>query len=162
MYHTRKASKRLDKVYALLGMSNDDPYTAGLEANYKSSWKDVFLKLIYFCLSDQISVSVWDNDEVAVIQAKGCVLGEVSLVEEDPTRDDGKHVVINWKYAPSRSYMRERQSSCLIFQAAAKVIEKGDIVCGLHGASAPTIIRLHNGFSTIIMSSVPLTADLRN
>ena len=30
MYHNRKATKRLDKVYALLGMSSDDPSVLGI------------------------------------------------------------------------------------------------------------------------------------
>ncbi|KAI0556265.1 heterokaryon incompatibility protein-domain-containing protein [Xylaria curta] len=57
MYHTRKATNRLDKVYALLGMSSDDPSESGLSANYNTSWGDVFRKLVEFSLSDQISVS---------------------------------------------------------------------------------------------------------
>jgi len=34
MYHTHKATFRSDKVYTLLGISDDNPYTAGLEADY--------------------------------------------------------------------------------------------------------------------------------
>ncbi|KAL8403138.1 hypothetical protein RB594_008411 [Gaeumannomyces avenae] len=58
MFHTREATNPLDKVYALLGMSSDDPRdpkTAGLyEADYTASWAKVFRKLIQFSLSDQI------------------------------------------------------------------------------------------------------------
>lgn len=35
-------TERLDKVYALLSMSSDDPSAAGLSANYKTSWEGVF------------------------------------------------------------------------------------------------------------------------
>ena len=57
MYHNHKASIPLDKVYALLVMSDDNPYAAGLEPNYEAVWRDIFRKLIHFCLSDQMSVS---------------------------------------------------------------------------------------------------------
>ncbi|KAH6975183.1 heterokaryon incompatibility protein-domain-containing protein [Ilyonectria sp. MPI-CAGE-AT-0026] len=55
MYHTRKATIPLDKVYALLGMSSDEPYKVGIEANYKSSWKEVFQKLVNLSLSNPSS-----------------------------------------------------------------------------------------------------------
>ena len=55
MYHTRKATNRLDKVYALLGMSSDDPGTAGLSADYTTSWGTIFRKLIQFSLTCMIS-----------------------------------------------------------------------------------------------------------
>lgn len=94
MYHTRKATIPLDKVYALLGMSSDDPYAAGLEADYKSSWKDLFEKLIRFCLSPEMSVSTWDGNEVAVIEAKGDIIGEISQTRDDASRHDREHVEI--------------------------------------------------------------------
>ena len=72
MYHTRKATIPLDKVYALLGMSSDDP---SIEANYESSWKDLFQKLVNFSLSNLVSVSTWDAEEVSVTEVKSYVLG---------------------------------------------------------------------------------------
>lgn len=72
----------LDKVYALLGMSNDNPYAAGLKPDYEAAWREVFQKLVYFCISDQMSVSTWDGVQVAVIEAKGYILGQVSSTGE--------------------------------------------------------------------------------
>ena len=46
MYHTREATERHDKVYALFGMSSDDPSTAGLSPNYKVPWKKLLQQLI--------------------------------------------------------------------------------------------------------------------
>ena len=161
MYHNRKATERLDKVYALSGMSTDDPDVAGLKVDYGASWKDVFQKLVHFCLSDQMSLSTWDGDEeLAVVEAKGCVLGEVSLAEEGATGDDRQRVEITWKNAMRHSNTEGKQSSRFAFRASAKPIKKGDIICLLQGASTPTIVRPHDGFSTIIMITVPLTHDL--
>lgn len=39
MYHTRKATLRHDKVYALLGMCSDDLSAAGLSPDYTVSWE---------------------------------------------------------------------------------------------------------------------------
>ncbi|RYP64101.1 hypothetical protein DL771_008920 [Monosporascus sp. 5C6A] len=88
MYHTRKATNPLDKVYALLGMSSDEPRTAGLLANYTTSWENLFRKLIQFSFSDQVSVDTWDERAMAVIQGKGHILGKVSSVKKDGTRGD--------------------------------------------------------------------------
>ncbi|KAL8410372.1 hypothetical protein RB596_000181 [Gaeumannomyces avenae] len=158
MYHGRKATDRRDKVYALLGMSSDDP--DALSANYETSWKDVFQKLIRFCLSDQVSVSTWNKGEVAVVEAKGCVLGEVTSASKDATRNDRQILEIIWKREPSHSDRNGKQSFRFAFQALAKTIKKGDVVCLLQGALTPTILRLCDGFSTIIMITVPRTNDL--
>ncbi|KAL8307078.1 hypothetical protein RB593_005799 [Gaeumannomyces tritici] len=160
MYHRRKATDRRDKVYALLGMSSDDPDAAGLSANYEISWKDVFQKLIRVCLSDKVSISTWDKKEVAVVEAKGYVIGTITSATEDTRRNDKQHVEITWKRALSYSGREGEQPSRFTFQASAKTIKKGDVVCLLEGASTPTVVRLCDGFSTIIMITLPRTNDL--
>ncbi|KAK3363991.1 heterokaryon incompatibility protein-domain-containing protein, partial [Lasiosphaeria hispida] len=154
MYHTRKATNPLDKVYALLGMSSDDP---GIKADYSSSWKDLFRELVNFSLSNPVSVRTWDAKEVSVMEANGNVLGEVSSAREDATRDDREHdVEITWKTAPGHSDAKGEPSSRFAFRASAKAIKKGDIVCLLEGASRPTtIIRPCDGFLTIIRIAGP-------
>ena len=83
MYHTREAKDRRDKVYALLGMSSDNPTAAGLFADYNISWKQLFNKLIHFLLPKLVSVDLSDDKEIAVIEGKGCILGEVSSVKRN-------------------------------------------------------------------------------
>jgi len=161
MYHTRKATDPLDKVYALQGMCLDDLDAAGLSANYRSSWKDLFRKLVNFCLSDQVSVSTWDDEEVAVIEAKGYILGEVSKAGQDATRQDRQHVEITWRNKLSSCDSKQKPwISHYAFQASAKAINNGDVVCLLQGASKPTIIRLCDSFSAVIMIAAPLKDDL--
>ncbi|KAL6412895.1 involucrin repeat protein [Ilyonectria robusta] len=58
MYHTCKATERHDKVYALLGMSSDDPIAAGLSADYKTPWRRLFQQLIHFVLSELVPVNI--------------------------------------------------------------------------------------------------------
>ncbi|KAK4195883.1 hypothetical protein QBC40DRAFT_268909 [Triangularia verruculosa] len=171
MYHTHKATICSDKVYALLGMSDDNPHAAGLEANYKVTWGHVLRTLVHFCLSKSIAVSVstGDSAEAAlVIEAKGYILGEVSSAVEDTNRDQGQsnrtmqlstqHVRITWYDAPSHSDERE---TSVTFQASAKAVKKGDVICHLQGARTPVIIRLYDYASTIIRIAVPPTGAVK-
>ncbi|KAK5655911.1 hypothetical protein OQA88_5450 [Cercophora sp. LCS_1] len=157
MYHTRKATKRVDMVYALLGMSSDDPRTAGLLADYKTPWAAIFQKLIRFSLSDQMFVDTWDEWSVAVIQGKGHILGKVSSVEVDSTRGIVQRIRIAWKNALGHFDTKEEDNSRFELRASAKPIHAGDALLLLQGASKPTIIRPCNGYSAIIMITAPLT-----
>ncbi|KAK4163129.1 heterokaryon incompatibility protein-domain-containing protein [Cladorrhinum sp. PSN259] len=169
MYHTHKATVCFDKVYALLGMCDDNPYAAGLDANYEAAWGDVLQTLVRFCLSENISVGTGDGAEATmVIEAKGHILGEVSSAGEDINRDQGQsngatqhdnqQVRITWKDAPS--HFGEKETT-FTFHASAKAVRKGDVICLLHGARTPTIIRLRGHVSTIIRIAVPPSDDLK-
>ncbi|EXA31269.1 hypothetical protein FOPG_18083 [Fusarium oxysporum f. sp. conglutinans race 2 54008] len=160
MYHTRKATDRRDKVYALLGMSSDDPSAAKLSADYEtSSWEKVFQKLIKFSISDRMSVDTWPDKEVAVIKGKGCVLGVVSNVGRVIGRDDRQSVGITWRNAPNHSHTKGEHSPPWTFQASAKSIRIGDAVCLLQGASRPTIVRPCHDYSAVILIAAPLPDD---
>ncbi|KAH6855416.1 ankyrin repeat-containing domain protein [Chaetomium sp. MPI-CAGE-AT-0009] len=156
MYHVRKATNRLDKVYALLGMSTDDPRTAGLSADYNLPWEGVFRRLIEFLLPDQVSVDVWEERAVAVIQGKGFICGLVSAVEDDDTRGDVhvQRITITWKNG--LGHWRTWQSNKYILPASANPICQGDAVCLLQGATKPTIARFQDAYAIIIMITAPL------
>jgi hypothetical protein len=83
MFHTRKATDVRDKIYALLGMSRDDPGEAGLLPDYERSWKELFQQFVKFVLGEDIFVETSDYSQRAVIRSKGCVLGQVSSVRSD-------------------------------------------------------------------------------
>ena len=78
MFHTREASDVHDKVYALLGMSSDDPDKAGLQPDYKISWEELFQQLVKFFLGKVVSMET--SSQRAVIKIKGCILGQVTSV----------------------------------------------------------------------------------
>ncbi|KAH7230663.1 heterokaryon incompatibility protein-domain-containing protein, partial [Fusarium redolens] len=157
MYHTRQATDRRDKVYALLGMSSDDHSIAGLSANYEISWGRLFQQLVNFFFSERVSVDTWDDKEIAVIKGKGCVIGLVSSVKRDNDWEDRQHVGITWKNASYYGGPHSRWT----FQASAKSIRKGDAVCLLQGTSWPTIARLCNDYWTVIMIAVSPPGDLQ-
>ncbi|KAK3949482.1 hypothetical protein QBC32DRAFT_266659 [Pseudoneurospora amorphoporcata] len=154
MYHTREATDRLDKVYALLGMSSDNPTAAGLVADYKTSWKQLFNKLIHFFLSELVSVDLSDNKEIAIIEGKSCILGEVSSVERNATWDDRQDVAITWRNDPSYICVEEAWGFCWTLPTTAKSVQQGDVICLLQGASRPTILRPYNYHWAVIMIAV--------
>ncbi|KAL3599811.1 hypothetical protein FPOAC2_04039 [Fusarium poae] len=153
MYHTRNATDRRDKVYALLGMSSDDSSIAGLSANYEISWGQLFRQLVNF-FSERVSADTWDDKEMAVIRGKGRALGEVSSVE-GIGREDRQHVGITWKNGSGYGGLSSRWT----FQASAKSVQNGDAVCLLQGASRPTIIRPCHDYSAVILIAAPLPDD---
>ncbi|KAL5332078.1 hypothetical protein ACEPPN_001622 [Leptodophora sp. 'Broadleaf-Isolate-01'] len=146
MFHTRQATDVRDKVYALLGMSSDDPGAVGLRPNYEVSWKGLFQQLIKFILGKDISVKTSHSSQGAVIKSKGCILGQVSSV----ISDDRQNVNITSKN--TARYSCDKMEWTL--QASAKLIQEGDIVCLLHGASKPTIIRLYKDYFAIIVIAI--------
>ncbi|KAM0175384.1 hypothetical protein ACHAPC_009627 [Botrytis cinerea] len=147
MFHTRQATDSRDKVYALLGMSSDDPEKAGLQPDYNTSWEELFQQLIKFVLCENISVKI--SGQRVVMQCKGCILGQVSSVR----RDDRQNLTIT-----------SRNTACDLggtmewtLQASAKPIQENDIICLLYGASKPTIIRLRKDhFDVIVIAATNL------
>ena len=154
MYHTRKATDRRDKVYALLGMSSDNPTTAGLFADYTISWKQLFNKLIHFFLPKLDSINLSDKKEIAVIENKGCILGEVSSVERNATWDDRQDVAITWRNAPSYTCVEKAWGFRWTLPATVKSVQERDVICLLQGASRPTILRLYNNHWAVIMIAI--------
>ena len=154
MYHTYEATKRHDKVYALLGISLDNLSEASLLPNYGVPWKEVLQQLIKFLLCKQVSVETWDNREMAVIKSRGYVISQVSSVKSD--WDNRQNVNIIFKNTLEHlGYNKERKAHWTL-QASAKSVQEGDIVCLLQGALKPTIIRLHKDhFTVIIIAATP-------
>ncbi|KFA51961.1 hypothetical protein S40293_09494 [Stachybotrys chartarum IBT 40293] len=158
MYHNRQATDRRDKVYALLGMSSD--VSVGLSPDYDISWKDLFYRLVKSLVGAQASVETWEEREIAVITANGCILGEVSLVESDGDWNDTQSVHIVSKNTRQHSAQKKGWTCCWTLHTTAKSIRKGDAVCLLQGASKPMIVRLYNDYCAIIAISVTPTSNV--
>ncbi|USP73981.1 hypothetical protein yc1106_01255 [Curvularia clavata] len=144
-----EATKRHDKVFALLGMSSDDLSNFKLLPDYRVPWEELFQRLTKYLLSEEISVEVrGDEREIAVIEGKGCILGRVFLVQSDIVQDEREGVNVIFK--------NKEGSIRLTLQASAKPVQDGDLICLLQGASRPTIIRQRQGcFDIIMIASKP-------
>jgi hypothetical protein len=153
MFHTRHASDPRDKVYALLGMSSDNPSKAGLHPNYNLSWEKVFQQLVKFVLGKGVSVETSSHTQRAEIKSRGCILGQVSSVKTD----DRQIVCITSRRAAWDSGGEDVWLTEWTLQASAKPIQERDIICLLHGASKPTIVRLcKDHFTVVVIAVTPL------
>ncbi|KAH8757088.1 heterokaryon incompatibility protein-domain-containing protein, partial [Hyaloscypha finlandica] len=146
MFHTRHASDPRDKVYALLGMSLDDPSKATLQPDYTISWEQLFEKLVKYVLGRDTLVET--SSQRPMIKSKGCILGQVYSIGSD----NGQNVNITFKSQNEAWRFGDKIEWTL--RASAKSIQERDIVCLLQGASKPTIIRLHKDFFAIIIIAV--------
>jgi hypothetical protein len=151
MYHTHEATLRHDKVYALLGMSSDDARKANLSPDYIVPWKDLFERLIRFLLCKQISVEASPNQSIAFIKSPGWIVGKVSSVRSDITWNNRQGVDVVLKNISGKSGYDGKLNSHWTLQTSAKSIRIGDFIYLLQGAFKPMVIRLCEGYFTIIL-----------
>ncbi|KAF4422623.1 Heterokaryon incompatibility protein 6 [Colletotrichum fructicola] len=146
LYHTRNATDRRDKIYALLGMSTDT--YPELKPDYRISWKDLFCRLVRTFVPEAASVSTRNGCETALIQTKGRILGTVSSVETGNPWDDTQTVnIVELQDVPG---LQSGWIGRWTDRAAAKRAGEGDIICLLQGASRPTLIRVHDDYCVIV------------
>ncbi|KAL2156615.1 hypothetical protein VTH82DRAFT_1360 [Thermothelomyces myriococcoides] len=143
MYHNRKATDLHDKVYALLGMTSDDYTPSGLLPDYTVPWQELFRRLVKSLVGEHASVETWGEDQIAIIQTKGWVLGCVSKVEDHATWADEQVVEVILKNIPES--LRGKRRVRWTLHASAKPVRDGDIIRLLQGAASPTIVRPRTG-----------------
>jgi hypothetical protein len=160
MYHTHEATKRHDKVYALLGMSSDDLSTVGLLPDYGVPWEELLQRLAKFLLPEKISVETWRDREITAFKSKGCVLGKVTSVQSNIARDDRQSVDVRFKKKPGQPGERGEWSAHWTLPVSARPIREGDLICLLQGASKPIIVRLCNDHFAIIMIAATPQEDI--
>ena len=151
MYHSYDATVQHDKVYALLGMSSDNPSPNRLRPDYAASWANVFQELIKFLLSDEVEVCAFDGKvTTAIIKSKGFVLGEVLWVGVDSGRPDKQQIEVMYTTPVSWEFDKHWNTTWTV-QASARSVQRGDIVCILKGASRPMVLRMYEDYADVIM-----------
>jgi ankyrin repeat protein len=162
MYHAHEATKRHDKIYALLGMSSDDLSKVDLSPNYKVPWEELFQRLTRFLLCEEISVETQRDKEIAILNSKGIILGKVSSVERGAwIGKQGVYVTLR-NITEELRYMREgtthstlqamtKETTHWTLNISANHIRKGDLICLLRGASKPIIVRPFQDYFVIVM-----------
>jgi hypothetical protein len=118
-------------------------------------------RLVEFILFKGVSVETWDDREIAVIQSKGCILGQVSSVEDDSARYDRQHLNVVFNNTPKSLEYEREYGTRWILQASAKSIRKRDFVCLLQGASKPITTRAYKDHFAIIIIAVTLRQSVR-
>ncbi|KAJ4214203.1 hypothetical protein NW760_014816 [Fusarium oxysporum] len=150
MYHTRKATKLHDKIYALLGMCSDDLESAGMLVDYTTPWQKLFQKTINYILPQCLSISTWDDKDLAIIETMGCALGTVYHITQDIPRGDSQTLEISWKIPQFQS----AGWSFWNINTSGKSVSVGDVVCLFGGSPNPTIVRPRRLYWEIIMISI--------
>jgi alkylhydroperoxidase family enzyme len=148
MYCTREASERHDKVFALLGMSSDDPIAAGLSPDYGIPWEGLLERLVRYLLGEQVDVKTWPAMELAVIRSKGLILGHIS--SNHAGRDGRQQVAIALVDASGKLF-----SKIWSLPPSTESVEAGDLICLLGRATSPTIIRSQKDHFSVIMITTP-------
>ena len=159
-YHTHEATKRHDKVYALLGMSSDNLSKANLLPDYGVLWEDLLQRLTKFLLCEKVSVETWPDTEIAVIKSKGRILGKVSLEKSGIAWEDRQDVDIIFQNTLAQPGYIKEWSAHWTLHASAKSIRDGDLVCLLQGASKPTIIRPRKDHFIVITIAATPTMEI--
>ncbi|KAJ8130878.1 hypothetical protein O1611_g2749 [Lasiodiplodia mahajangana] len=160
MYHNREATDSRDKVYALLGMSNDGHSVGGLSPNYEISWKHLFRQFVNFIVGPNGLVETRGEEQaIAVIKTWGHVIGRVADLRGIDAWENRQRVKVEqtsvFKYLTSQLFESE-----WTLRATAKLIRPDDLVCILQGASHPTIIRAYEDYCAVIAIATTPTVRL--
>jgi ankyrin repeat protein len=151
MYHSREASLRHDKVYALLGMSSDGMSETSLSPNYAMPWKDLFGNLIKFLLHPGVQVGVSPTDEhTLLIEGPAYMLGSITCVQSNKNTYGRQDVQVSWKAVSDVTGHSQMPGEVWALRTSAKLVTAGDIVCLFQGASHPTIIRVCENHCEIV------------
>jgi ankyrin repeat protein len=153
MYHTHEATEPLDMVYALLGMCSDikDLSRAGIEPNYMVEWRLLIDRFVQALFQQQASIIGWNKREMPVIEAKGFILGTVLEIGSKSNTYTGETQNLKVKiYQPTDRIADTEPKELWTLRGSATPIRAGDIICFLHGATRPTIIRAYGTFFRII------------
>jgi hypothetical protein len=135
-FHMHDATDRRDKIYALLGMSNDFYGSPTLRVDYDKPWSVLLHDVVAQFLGPNVSINTWEEKEEAVVIGYGCPLGtfyyksEGGLAFRSPSFTGVRSFETHWHPdMPLSDY--------------DDIIQDGDILCILEGARYPSIVRKH-------------------
>jgi hypothetical protein len=145
MYHTHQATRRHDKIYALLGMASDDLSKSGLLPDYKVPWADLLYRLTRYIVGDGVQIKTWSDGEKLSLYGNGRALGYIDRVTK--TRSGGQTVDIILSNAQNDGQRTQQWT----FPAMGNDIRRHDIVYHIQGASKPCILRAHGFLFIVVM-----------
>lgn len=150
MYRANNATEPVDKVYALLGMSSDT-HLPSQWPDYAISWTELFYQLVRFFVGEHAAVETWNQSEAAVVHSRAAVLGYVNSISTNGPWDDLQ--VLDLDLTDTIGFLTG-QTRCWTVRTSGKLIQNGDIVCLLPGASKPMIIRPYKDYCAIVAITI--------
>ncbi|KAF7536873.1 hypothetical protein G7054_g4141 [Neopestalotiopsis clavispora] len=155
MFHSRKATRSHDKIYALLNMSSDDTDISGLLPDYTIPFGELLKRATAFILSENLNIECRGEVEAVVIKTKGYVLGYIEAADEDMHANNRQCIDVNWRDTFDSEMLRRQNIVAWMIQISTIPLRKGDIICVIEGATRPTIIRTYRDFSAILVAAAP-------
>ncbi|RDK39718.1 HET-domain-containing protein [Aspergillus phoenicis ATCC 13157] len=152
MYHTHFATVPHDKIYALLGLCSDDLETPCLRPNYRLAFSAVVKQIVNYIFMGNHTVAVLPDTNIAVIKGKGWILGHIVSVERSTPLHDYQTIGIGFHENALGMFFKTQWGNKWVIHASATLIQVYDIVCFLHNAPKPTIIRLGKGKISVVVS----------
>jgi len=143
VYHLYEASDRRDKVFALLGMSSDNPSAEGFVPDYQMPWSMLLSRVVNMLFGDAIKVSTWDDEEIAIIQGKCRIFGKVTTVDDLPHAGQDHFF-----------YVVSIHDNHTVYCQSLAPVQCGDICCFIDGASLPSIVRPCEDYCRLIVSAL--------
>jgi len=147
LYHEYGATKRHDKIYALLGMSNDVT-EVGLKPDYSVPWAEILRHVIQYLLSKSIHIKVWQSQAIVTIHGQLSIIG--SLTERIDVLGDGKRRVGVRQFYDGKTIDVD-------LSASAKRPCAGDVLCLFQNARRASILRPCSDHFLIIAINVSLS-----
>jgi hypothetical protein len=149
LYHEYEASKRHDKIYALMGMSSDDLESAGFSPDYDAPWHDLLKQVISHILNAYVRIYTWPDREVAIVRGLGFIIGQIiSIADGDPDMEGYHNITFQ---------DAERTNHKLTTLISAKSVRESDIICQFRDAPSAMIVRPCQDHFAIVAIHVPLT-----
>jgi hypothetical protein len=154
LYHEYQASKRHDKIYALIGMCSDNLEFAGLSPDYDVPWHDLLARVIWHLLGNHVRIDTWPDREAAMIRGQGFIIGPIMSIE------DGIHDAEG--YYDITFHDTAHESHRMTTLIPAKPIRRKDIIVRFQGAPSAMVVRPCQDYFTIIAVdvSLPMSVEL--
>ncbi|KAL3248974.1 hypothetical protein ABHI18_011827, partial [Aspergillus niger] len=159
MYRNHNATKKHDKVYALLGLSSDSNSVA-LAPDYELPWDEVF-RLVAQHVFAKCSVEICYEPEAAIVRGKGWILGYIYSVSDFLMDNQQTFKVASNQICQKLGYRDEWKNEWSL-QASGELLQDGDIVCLLEGLSQPSVLRLCADYYTVVTPVVRPEQQVQN
>ncbi|KAJ4991667.1 het domain protein [Stagonosporopsis vannaccii] len=149
LYHEYGATKRHDKIYALLGMSTD-VMEVGLTPDYSCPWEELLRHVLQYLLSKSIHINTWHSRAVVTIRGQCYIIGSLTHVNPDLSSDGRSETAV--------LQARDGTTTAWTLWPSAKRSRVGDLLCFFKNARRASILRPYSEYFHIISINVSANA----
>ncbi|KAL9610351.1 MAG: hypothetical protein Q9167_004949 [Letrouitia subvulpina] len=160
-FRTWEATKPLDKVYALLGLSSDASAVSDLQPDYTIPPNVLAQKLVKFAFPNSVISPQKAGQSDVQFEIEGLVLGTLGgsgmdgmkLLSIEPQASSLSAALFNPMASSPASDLN--RVSWNFFIAGERQLHRDSLIVLLRGASLPTVLRFHEGKYIVEMLATP-------